>query len=147
MPHQMKVCSICKLPQDLFYKNKSRPDGLQSYCVGCSKDRSKERYKNFSTDQKDDIKKLAEEKRTRNKQFVWDYLKEHPCIDCGESDPIVLEFDHQSNKIDSICVMANSAVGLEKIQLEIDKCKVRCANCHRKKTAKDFGWYKNIVMG
>jgi len=29
---------------------------------------------------------------------------------------------------------------------EINKCVIRCSNCHRKKTAKDFSWYKDIKI-
>jgi hypothetical protein len=31
---------------------------------------------------------------------------------------------------------------LNQVKNEIEKCDVRCANCHRRKTAKDFNWYK-----
>ena len=141
----MKICSTCKLPKEKFYPNARKADGLQTYCVDCAKERSKKRYKNFSAEQKQSIKELAKQKVIRNKQFVWDYLKQHPCIDCGESDPIVLEFDHLKDKKIAVANLAGQCVGIDKITEEIDKCEVRCANCHRRKTAKDFEWYKNIV--
>lgn len=142
----MKVCSTCKLPKENFYPNANRSDGLQTYCVDCAKERSKRRYKEFSLEKKSEIKKRAEEKRIRNKQFLWDYLKEHPCIDCGKDDPIVLDCDHLRDKKQSLSVMVNNASSIEIIKEELSKCEVRCANCHRRKTAKDFGWYKNIVQ-
>lgn len=141
----MKICSTCKLPKEKFYSNSRKDDGLQTYCVDCAKERSKKRYKNFSVEQKQSIKDLAKQKAIRNKQFVWDYLKEHPCVDCGESDPIVLEFDHTKDKKVAISNLAGQGVGIETITEEIGKCEVRCANCHRRKTAKDFEWYKSIV--
>lgn len=142
----MKVCSICKLLQENFYKNKYRPDGLQSYCVACSKTRSQERYKNFSVEQKKEMRKLAQDKRIRNRQFLWDFLKRNPCIDCGEVNPVVLELDHIRDKSSNISNLVAQAVSIEKIQKELNKCEVRCANCHRCKTAKQFNWYKDIVL-
>jgi hypothetical protein len=29
-----------------------------------------------------------------------------------------------------------------RVRAEIEKCDVRCVNCHRRKTARDFGWLK-----
>lgn len=71
--------------------------------------------------------------KIKSMQFVWDYLKEHPCVDCKESNPIVLEFDHLDDKVYQISDMLKDNHGIDSIKLEIEKCEVRCANCHRKK--------------
>ena len=58
------------------------------------------------------------------------------CADCGERDPLVLDFDHLpgTNKIASLSYMANKTVAWPKIVAEIEKCDVVCANCHRRRT-------------
>lgn len=75
----------------------------------------------------------------RNSCFIYNYLLEHPCVDCGESNPIVLEFDHDKNnkKEKDISRLISSKCSLDKIVKEIEKCSVRCANCHRIKTMKE----------
>lgn len=70
------------------------------------------------------------------------------CIDCGEKDIIVLEFDHidRSTKKYTIAVMRNAA-GIVSIRDEIKKCEIRCANCHRRKTARENGsWRLKVVQ-
>ena len=71
------------------------------------------------------------------------YLHEHPCVDCGETDIAVLEFDHRSQATKELRVSALVCQGYkwETIKTEIDKCDVRCANCHRRRTAIQLGWY------
>ena len=82
--------------------------------------------------------------RNRIKNYVSMYLSTHPCVDCGEEDPTVLEFDHVRGE-KRFCVSRAVSHGTWEVLLEeIDKCDVRCANCHRRKTAKDQGWYKII---
>jgi len=79
----------------------------------------------------------------RTKQaYVMDYLMMHSCADCGESDPIVLEFDHQRDKQYNIAKLITNNCSLKRLVLEIDKCQVRCANCHRRKTAGTHGSYR-----
>jgi len=71
----------------------------------------------------------------RNKRFVLKYLETHPCIDCGESDPIVLDFDHvRGVKIANVSRGVRDRWDIEKLKEEIFKCEVRCANCHRRIT-------------
>lgn len=75
--------------------------------------------------------------RNRNKQYLLEYLQKHPCIMCGESDPVVLEFDHidSSTKLQDVSAMATKMhFSLKRIIEEIAKCQVLCCNCHRRKT-------------
>ncbi len=78
--------------------------------------------------------------------MVWDYLLEHPCVDCGEQDPVVLEFDHLRDKVDSICNLTRKAQTWKPIEEEINKCEVRCANCHRRKTSREGNYFIGSVI-
>lgn len=78
-----------------------------------------------------------------NHAKIIEYLKDHPCIDCGEADPVVLEFDHRGDKVTEISAAAYMrAWTWERVEAEIAKCEVRCANCHKRKTAREQGWHK-----
>jgi hypothetical protein len=55
-----------------------------------------------------------------------------------------LEFDHLRDKKFAIGKAASGGYSLKKIQEEVEKCVVRCANCHRKKTAVQFNWYHAV---
>ena len=68
--------------------------------------------------------------------LILGYLQTHPCIDCGEDDPIVLEFDHRPGEIKRFVIGSwrKSRHGLVSLNDEIKKCDVRCANCHRRVT-------------
>jgi hypothetical protein len=91
---------------------------------------------------------IANNKRylLRNQQWVLDYLKLNPCVDCGEADPVVLEFDHKEglSKDRTVAKMVRDGVSLAKLIAEVKKCVVRCANCHRRKTVKERGWFRGV---
>ncbi len=63
-----------------------------------------------------------------------EYKKLHPCIDCGESDFIVLDFDHRPGTNKRFTIGGTNYHSLEVIKEEIAKCDIRCANCHRRIT-------------
>lgn len=95
-------------------------------------------------------KKLSESAKNRfaAKQYIRDFKENHPCVDCGEEDIRVLEFDHKDRKtkISSVSEMANLGASLETVMLEIEKCEIRCCNCHRIKTVTEpFYSRKNVI--
>jgi len=73
----------------------------------------------------------------KHRQFIYDYKSIHPCVDCGETDPIVLDFDHRDMKRKSFSLLVSRS--LATIMNEIAKCDVRCANCHRRRHYKNRG--------
>ena len=71
--------------------------------------------------------------RERNRDYMRKVRGERGCVDCGEKDPIVLDFDHiHDSKRYTISNMQKHS--LAKVDKEIAKCVVRCANCHRRVT-------------
>src|SRR5579871_1388971 len=75
--------------------------------------------------------------KRRNRLSEWiNEFKRKPCADCGgEFPPYLMDFDHVSgDKLDDICGMRMRTVSREAIAIEIAKCEVVCANCHRART-------------
>jgi hypothetical protein len=66
-------------------------------------------------------------------------LADAGCADCGEADPEVLEFDHVEPKLANVGKLVWANASIERIDEEIARCQVRCVNCHRLRTARQFG--------
>ncbi|OHB18798.1 MAG: hypothetical protein A2854_02950 [Parcubacteria group bacterium RIFCSPHIGHO2_01_FULL_56_18] len=93
-----------------------------------------------------DQKKLYEAQkrhRIRIRERLLDFLCTKKCIDCGEKDPIVLDFDHidAETKTRNVARMLSGHWSWDSVFAEIEKCEVRCANCHRRKTYLQFGFF------
>jgi Zn ribbon nucleic-acid-binding protein len=85
-------------------------------------------------------KKYSKLTRDRIRAYISNYLKTNPCVDCGEANIIVLEFDHIGDDKDfNLSDAARKGVSMKKLNAEIAKCEVRCANCHRRKTYQRSG--------
>jgi hypothetical protein len=142
----MLTCLQCgeEKESEEFHKDKSSSTGHRRWCKECVRLYTKVRYEKnrgkILERNRQDKRKL----RLENRIKVLEYLKDHPCVDCGETDPIVLQFDHVRKKTRSVCQLLLNWVW-ETVEKEIRKCEVRCANCHARKTSKEFGWYSNLT--
>lgn len=81
--------------------------------------------------------KRYEATRALIREFIASYLADKACVDCDESDPIVLDFDHRGDKEFNIGEAAGLGVSLDRVKAEVAKCDIRCANCHRRKTYRE----------
>jgi hypothetical protein len=128
----MKTCSKCKQVktiEEFPYRNKSKGTRV-SWCKPCKQEYESEHYR------KSDSRKLqirSQNKVQRERCIALALAaKSSGCVDCGEKDPIVLDFDHLGDKIKNVAEMMNGTP--HKMLAEIAKCEVVCANCHRRRT-------------
>jgi hypothetical protein len=141
----MKKCDTCKLEKDeeefsWRFKSLGRRDGTckecrkiynQAYFNGPAKERHLEQ-----------VRERKQQAREYAREYVLNYLTTHPCETCGESDVRVLEFHHTGEKDQTISKMVGEGFSVERIQKELEKTIVLCANCHRKLTVEERGWFR-----
>jgi hypothetical protein len=140
---ECKKCLIEKSEEEFIRRSKNGK--LTSWCNDCRKEYKRHYYRKNVNKLLEQDKVSRDNRLDRNRQFIWDYYKEHPCVDCGETDPLVLQFDHVGEKFKNVTKLVSGRYSLDTIKEEINKCEVRCANCHMKKTSLQQGWYENII--
>lgn len=145
----MKICTKCGSAKDsfLFTRRKQSTDDLSSWCRDCYRENWNVRYRENHRHYRNSHNASRSKIREQNARQIFEYLKKHPCVNCQESDPIVLEFDHRNgfDKIESISNLIRDA-SWSRIEQEIEKCDVLCANCHRRKSAAQFGYKRYIYV-
>ena len=127
------------LPIENFaWKNKSK--GLRRHA--CSSCRHKSEMKRYNKNPEAKQRRLARiatscKKRRDQLQSIINEIKSNSsCVDCeGTFPPCAMDFDHvRGTKKYNVSKMVAKRMSLDKILKEIEKCDVRCANCHRIKT-------------
>jgi hypothetical protein len=136
-------CGEVKPLEDFAWHRRAKGQ-RNHYCRSCQSEYGKAHY---AANRQRYLELEAKRKRARARKrmrFILEYLQTNPCVDCGESDPLVLEFDHVKGKSFDI------GAGLpdrnwESILREIAKCEVVCANCHRRRTAGRLGTVRAVL--
>lgn len=139
-----KVCQRCSGERPLaeFQVRRKATRGLQPWCRECMAGYKREWYVLNRDRHIAHVRAMRAGTSSANRVRVYTYLAEHPCVDCGEADLVVLEFDHVSGeKYHDVACMVTGGFTWDTIEREISKCVVRCVNCHRRKTAREQGIY------
>ena len=116
-------------------------------CVNCHRRRTSRREGSWRANP-DDLIGLAllTAHERRNVLYVRNILRASECVDCGDSDPAVLEFDHVGEKAGNVGQMARTGCSFERLRAEVSRCEVRCANCHRRRTRVQLGHRSRSVL-
>jgi hypothetical protein len=141
-----KICSKCKEEKSVAEFNSNGSGGYQTYCRDCKKSQWKNWYSKEENRNSFLKRTLEHNKKHKHsvRQKLFSYLKEHPCIDCGEADPIVLTFDHVRGIKEFQISTKRVTSSWKKISKEIEKCEVRCFNCHIRRHAIENNWYRDL---
>lgn len=128
MEAPQRTCKHCGVTKDLdaFYNDSIWKTKTKRFfaCRDCMNKTSRERY----LISKDEVRR-----RTEKKQKAVDYLGGH-CWDCGESYPLcVYDFHHIDPKTKDISPAKALSQTWDRLILELDKCALLCANCHRQR--------------
>jgi len=143
---EKKKCTRCdeeKPLSEFYWKNKTK--GIRQYrCKDCAKGDGSSWYEKNKKTHIEKVFKNNVKYRATTREYLKSYLEKHPCVDCGESDIMVLEFDHvRGEKKFNISSVIFREASLDRLDEEIKKCDIRCANCHRRKTMKQLGWFRS----
>ena len=128
----LKFCNTCNepKPRSSFYRNVTKSDGFRDECKICYKEKNGENLRSRTAQRRLDHKRWLRE----------EVLSKRSCTECGENHPATLDFHHRdpSTKVDEVSNMIGELINLEKVKLEIEKCDILCANCHRKRHWREF---------
>lgn len=142
MGESTKRCCTCQATRPLsdFSRNRRVRDGLQNRCRNCWR----VWYENNREQHIVDVGRRNAAACAAHQARLTEYLRNNPCVDCGEDDVRVLEFDHEEPeaKTADVARLASMNIAWERVEAEIAKCSVRCANCHRRRTAEMFGYWR-----
>lgn len=133
----MKQCEVCNVEISIY----SRYCPEHAAEIRKARDRARKRQQYADGESYAKVRQAQERQRNEKRTWICKFLSENPCVDCGESDLIVLEFDHtgSTQKVSDISRMLNNGTSLKRLIEEVNKCEVRCCNCHRRKTISRFG--------
>lgn len=74
----------------------------------------------------------AQQTRRQKRVKDWLYDMKKPCIICGESELVCIDFHHKDPNEKEFTIGKHQSRSKEWLIKEINKCVCLCSNCHRK---------------
>jgi hypothetical protein len=114
----IKICTGCGLPKNAEEDFSWSIRGIKRHprCKTCRNEERLVRYKKNKEAELEYKWDRQQRKREEARQYVTQYLSSHPCVDCGETDPMVLTFDHvRGQKRMNVAELVNRGYLIEEI--------------------------------
>jgi protein-arginine kinase activator protein McsA len=146
----VKLCSKChaEKPESDFFVRDKKTQRLHAQCKTCYQEHRTLYYATHYATYRESYLQRARLRRQKLRNIfrknMIKYLSNRVCVDCGENDIRVLELDHLDPQLKEFTVSQAVRLGKswDEVVQELKKCQILCANCHKKRTAEQFGWYK-----
>lgn len=91
---------------------------------------NKEQFQKWREENKAKMAQYARGYRRANSEKLIAVKRDRGCLICGQHDPRCLQFHHREPEHKEYSVSTMIGFPWDRIQAEIDKCDVLCANCH-----------------
>lgn len=119
-----RVCRLCKKNKPVSEFTLNRTD-----CKICHREQSKAHYRK----NKSKYRVYQKNRRARVRKFFAEYKASAGCAHCHIDNPVVLEFHHKlpGTKEFQFNDYGRRNISMDRLKLELEKCIVICANCHR----------------
>jgi hypothetical protein len=146
---ELRKCGRCgqQKPLDEFAWRRRERGQRHNYCRPCHSEYHREHYLANRRRYIAMAKKRATEVAEERIRWLLEFFRANPCVDCGKSDPLVLEFDHMYGVKSFNISKGIRDRSWEALLEEIAKCEVVCANCHRRRTAQRAGTVRALLAG
>jgi hypothetical protein len=136
-------CQNEKPVEEFAWRRKARGQ-RDNYCRPCRAEYKQEHYAANRQRYIDSADRRRRRMLAERVVRLIDFFLEHPCVDCGETDPLVLGFDHLRDKEFGVAKGVRD-YSWQRVLDEMAKCEVVCANCHRRRTARRGGFARAVV--
>ena len=124
------------------YKDRSGTPRRRGICAECRAKSAQVNFEKLQAWRRDynvrnrPIKKEKDRQRRAEAKAFVDAFKDRPCADCGRRwPPVAMDLDHvRGDKVRNVAGLVGGAYRIELIRIELEKCEVVCACCHRVRT-------------